>query len=316
MAKKNRTIEMQDTVPTEPVGEAAMSRSEAAYKRLLAEISAVPEEGLAVINLDVPAIVQTALGVLPEVRALEAEIKKLPNLDVAAFEKLEDYAYALLQLQTLYMTASGPPEALAGLVARATEAREVLLANIGAFVVNGHLSPRRPGELDRSLGHRGIAMDVGRLAMMVREAWPKVQGKTSLTLAQIIEFEALRDQIVSALGLKEQGEALVVEVAAQRHRAYTLFVRAYDEVRRAVSFLRWRKGDVDDIIPSLYSVRAARRRPEPEPETAPVAGKPESVTVPVTAGASQSSAAGDGVTHAAPSAPVPIGHPGSDPFGP
>jgi hypothetical protein len=62
---------------------------------------------------------------------------------------------------------------------------------------------------------------------------------------------------------KEQGAALVVEVAAQRHRAYTLFVRAYDEVRRAVSFLRWRKGDADDIIPSIYSVRAARPRPEP-----------------------------------------------------
>jgi hypothetical protein len=288
-----------------------MSRSEAAYKRLRDEITALAEESLVVINLDVPAIVQTALGVLPEVRAFQAEMIQLPSFDVTAFEKLEDYAYALLHLQTLYMAASAPPEALGDLVERAVEAREVLLADIPGFVAHGHLSPRAPNELDRSLGHRGIAMDVGRLARLVIEAWPKLQGKTSLTFEKLVEFEALRDQIVAALGLKEQGQALVVEVTAQRQRAYTLFLRAYDEVRRAISFLRWKQGDVEDITPSLYSGRAGRRRPEPTPG-APATSAPPGV--PATAGGPSTATPATG--GAAQTPPVPIGHPGSDPFGP
>ena len=303
----NETTETQNTSPAVE----AMSRSEAAYERLRAEIAALSQEQVVVINLDVPAIVQTGLGVLPEVRAFEAEVKQLPSFDVSAFEKLEDYAYALLHLHTLYMAASAPPEALGDLVARAIAARELLLADIPGFVAHGHLSLRGPNELDKSLGHRGIAMDVGRLARVVIDAWPKLQGKTSLTFEKLVEFEALRDQIIAALGLKEQGEALEAEVTEQRERAYTLFVRAYDEVRRAISFLRWKQGDVDEITPSLYSGKAGRRRSEPTPST-PVA--PVTSGVPASPGAPSTTPAAAGSAAATP--PIPIGHPGSDPFGP
>jgi hypothetical protein len=307
----NETTETQNTPPV--VGE-GISRSEAAYKRLRAEIDALPEETVAVINLDIPAIVQTGLGVLPEVRKFEDEVKQLPSFDVSAFEKLEDYAYALLHLQTLYMAASAPPEALGDLVARAIAARELLLADIPGFVAHGHLSLRGPNELDKSLGHRGIAMDVGRLARVVIEAWPKLQGKTSLTFEKLVEFEALRDQIVAALGLKEQGEELEVEVTAQRERSYTLFVRAYDEVRRAISFLRWKQGDVDEITPSLYSGKAGRRRTEVPSPTPATPATPATPGAPAATSAPSTAAPATGV--AAQSAPIPVGHPGSDPFGP
>jgi hypothetical protein len=36
-------------------------------------------------------------------------------------------------------------------------------------------------------------------------------------------------------------------------RAYTLLVSAYDEVRRALSFVRRAQDDVDEIAPSLYA---------------------------------------------------------------
>lgn len=68
-------------------------------------------------------------------------------------------------------------------------------------------------------------------------------------------------------------DATVSEAADVRQRAFTLFVRTYDELRRAMSYLRWHEDDVDSIIPSLWSGKAQRKRdaadPGPEPTPAP-----------------------------------------------
>ena len=45
-----------------------------------------------------------------------------------------------------------------------------------------------------------------------------------------------------------------------RQRAFTLLVTAYDEVRRAVTFVRWAEGDADAFAPSLYA-KSRKRRP-------------------------------------------------------
>jgi hypothetical protein len=78
---------------------------------------------------------------------------------------------------------------------------------------------------------------------------------------------------VRAAGQREQGPAVVVETARIRQQAFTLLVKAYDETRRAVSFLRWREGDADTIAPSLYAGRGGRGKPAaPVADTGPVAG--------------------------------------------
>ena len=53
---------------------------------------------------------------------------------------------------------------------------------------------------------------------------------------------------------------MAAEAAEIRQQAFTLFVNNYDQVRRAISFLRWNEGDVDDIIPSLYAGRSTGKR--------------------------------------------------------
>jgi len=45
-----------------------------------------------------------------------------------------------------------------------------------------------------------------------------------------------------------------------RQRAFSLLVTAYDEVRRAVTFVRWAENDVDAFAPSLYA-KSRKRRP-------------------------------------------------------
>ena len=52
-----------------------------------------------------------------------------------------------------------------------------------------------------------------------------------------------------------------------RDRAYTLVVETYDEIRRALNYVRWAEDDADEIAPSLYAGRAHRRAPKEDPET-------------------------------------------------
>jgi len=68
--------------------------------------------------------------------------------------------------------------------------------------------------------------------------------------------------------LRHEVPERATEAADVRRRADTLFVRAYDEVRRIVAYLRWHEGDADSIAPSLYAKRKASRRRRKEPALA------------------------------------------------
>ncbi len=63
-----------------------------------------------------------------------------------------------------------------------------------------------------------------------------------------------------------------------RQRAYTVLSNAYDDVRRAISFLRWKEDDLEDIAPSLFGPRAARKKTDkpvtPAPQPGPVTPAP------------------------------------------
>src|SRR5688572_22808457 len=65
------------------------------FKRVEAELQAIPEQDLIVINLEVLSAVATVLGTLPELRALRERFASLPDFDLVRFDKLRDYALAL-----------------------------------------------------------------------------------------------------------------------------------------------------------------------------------------------------------------------------
>src|SRR6478736_2376428 len=60
-----------------------------AFARVKPELDALKVEEFLQVNLDVTAAVTTILGLLPEVKALrEQMVKRLPDFDIAAFDKL------------------------------------------------------------------------------------------------------------------------------------------------------------------------------------------------------------------------------------
>jgi hypothetical protein len=90
------------------------------------------------------------------------------------------------------------------------------------------------------------------------------------SLRELDQAESLAGQLTSALGAREQGPVIAADVATQRQRNFTLFAQSYDQVRRAISYLRWDNDDVDNIAPSLYGGRVvSRKKPDPQPSPTP-----------------------------------------------
>jgi len=131
-------------------------------------------------------------------------------------------------------------------------------------------------------------------------------------MSELDAAELLGRQLMDAVGAREQAPAVQAQVQAQRQRNFTLFSRSYDQVRRAISYLRWDDDDIDSICPSLYAGRGGGRRKE-VPAPVPSAPLPDPAA-PATGNAAPATAV---PTAAAPSkapAAAGVGLPNGDPF--
>jgi hypothetical protein len=156
------------------------------------------------------------------------------------------------------------------------------------------------------------------LAGVLRDSWSAISTKTAITTDDLDQAELIGDQLVSAVGSREEAPASVAEVSVQRQRNFTLFLNAYDEVRRAITFLRWNENDVERIAPSLYAGRGNSNTRKKTDDTPPTTGQPVAGAAPVAAPTAPSPAVSSAsATHTAltPAAsPVAPGLPGSSPF--
>jgi hypothetical protein len=226
----------------------------------------MPEEELQVVNLDVPRVVTTALGVLPKVRKFEARIRALPEFDNRCFDELEDRTLALLQAHAAFLAAGKPEEPIPELVERALGLRSRVMASLRSLTLHGVI----PRELDSyaapKRGHLGLTEHLGMLVVILREHWAAAEGKSPLSLQDLGELEELQARLLKALGVRRVRAKRVSRATSLRLRAFTLLVQAYSEVRHAICYLRRRDGDADKIIPSLYEKRTPRRKRARQPD--------------------------------------------------
>lgn len=291
-----------------PAAKSAAHDFHVAFDKTAAARAALSVEDLVAINLDVQVALTTVMGTLPRIAAFRDEMVQLPAFDITNVDKLTTYAEALAHAQAAYLAASSPVEPLPALVARATEIRELLLSDASALAKRGMLDGKRLAELKGGPGYLNICSDVGVLVRMLRERWSEIASKTALQPSELDEAEELFQRVTRAYAGRAQQSPIAVAAADDRHRAYTLLMKAYDESRRAVTFLRWHEGDFDKIAPSLF---AGRRRSASSPDTEP----------PVDGATDNGHVAADApAAHAAPSPGTPAppavgnGFPGASPF--
>jgi len=225
-----------------------------AYARLEAEIEAVPEREIREVSTDVPMAVSLALGALPEIESLIAEMgdvfKKPP---IAEIERLRDRAMALLFAHILW--APRATKVIEQELEEARVEREQLLAAADAHVKFGHIDARSVEAIREGSGHLDRANDLIALAALFWANWDAIKNKTMVTEEQLERASTLGTFLVAELGAKVLGLGAAAQRAAlgkRRHKAFTLFIEDYDEIRAAIQYVRRKDGDADAFAPSLY----------------------------------------------------------------
>lgn len=232
-----------------------------AFAQARAEIGALDRAALVAINLDIPRAVAIAVAAIPHIAAQRPHIvEQLPKLDLRSVDKLGTYALAAWYAHLLALPTTTEAE-LAALLKEATPLREALLVAAEALAHKGLLDAKSVADIRAGQGNLDKANDLVALAALFSAAWPRVGQRTAIEQSEVERAAELGPAILVALGAREPLGVDVPdpsEPAEQRKRAFTLFYRAYEECRRAVSYLRWHEGDAESIAPSLHLIRNTR----------------------------------------------------------
>ena len=257
--------------------------ADAAFDRIVAEMKALPDEKVRSVNVDVPTVVSRVLAATFKVVAMRPEIlRDAPSVDLALIDKLQDYAWALQEAHVRYLSVGKPPNDLHALAETAEASRRALRVDSTVLVRRGLVDPARLTYCKGLPGYRNVATELMVFATVLLDAWPQLQGKCCTSEDALHQATAVANALLAYVGLREQSPEARAEAAAVRARAFTLLVDAYDEARRAISFLRWRQGDVEKIAPSLFGGRQRVRKKKEEnviqePTTPTATEPPQSV---------------------------------------
>ncbi len=276
------TLETKETTTTDTIGFTP------ALASIADDLATLRVEDLETVNVDINAAVVTAIGCVPELAPFEDRLARLSPETATALAKLDLYARALSQAHARYLVNEGSQAEIPELSKRLVEVRALLLAEASLLVQRKLVEADKLGQLKGVVGFRNQINDVLQLVEVLRDALARGRVGSMLTTVELDDAEAAAQALMVAMGKREQAPQMHGAAAELRQRAFTLFVRSYDELRRGISWLRWHEGDVEDFIPSLYSGRGRSKRNEeetvltPTPVAPVVAGPVRDVTGPVT----------------------------------
>jgi hypothetical protein len=140
-------------------------------------------------------------------------------------------------------------------------------------------------------GYLDAAGDLIALSGLFAAAWSSIEGKTTVTRDDIDLGASIGTDLVRLLAKRDADPEAAQRASDRKVRAYTRFVTAYEEARRAIAFLRWYEGDLESIAPSLFSQKRPRRAstaPSASPQTAPESPAVPAPTAPTVPAASPS----------------------------
>lgn len=293
--------------PEEFVTEVAGADAEQSFQKFKPRALALKESELIVVNVDMPNALLTAIAAIPKIAPYFEVVRSLPVYDFQHFLDFRELTLALHAAQAKHTHAKGPTNDLPARLVDATKRRDLLLADCAALIARGILSKESTANYKGLTGYKNVAFDLTGLIELVSETWPQIEGKTFLTKQDLDEHRAFALSFVQAVAYKDQFKVKIAEMGDIRQRFYTLFYHSYDQVRRAMLFLRWNEEDADAIIPSLFAGRGGN--PSKAAETDDTAGDG---TAPEASPATATVPTAQTVDPAA--AKVPAGHPASAPF--
>lgn len=223
------------------------------FEAMKEEVAALPPHELLRVAFDAQTVVMTILGCRPNIEPYREAMLELPRRAAQAFDDLPRYCGALLHTHSVHGITLDPEEPIAEWVAALKKHHEALRATAEILGRRNLLNGAPRPEVARRASHADLIHHTLALTFLLEKSWDQIEGKTPYTKDSLasIERDALR--LMRAVGARKQRISVRVATADTRRRVYTLTVRAYEEVRRAISYIRWFEGDADEIAAPLKS---------------------------------------------------------------
>jgi hypothetical protein len=270
-----------------------------AFARMRSKIESIPQAEVLHVNVDVTYAAGVGVWAAGRVAQLRGDMEQLSAfVDLAAIDELPDRAHALSYTHGDYLFAVAPQAPVAEQHDESQKLISLLLLSASALSAQGLLPNERVELVRTPTGYRNASEHLTALTKLFKDYWPTIESKTGVTMAQLDRGAVLAVQLLQGSIERIHAPLNPTDATLARQRAYTLFFRAYDEARRAVTFLRWRDKDVERFVPPLV-LRAARGRK----------GEDDVEVVPAVPAAPSSPDA-----EAAIAASAPAGHRGGSPF--
>lgn len=230
------------------------------YDATVPEMKSLPQDQVKQINLPIVSTIATVLGVLPKLQPYRDQVAGLSGYDIKQFDDLERYVGTMSQAEAYHTIASQPPSDLAQAQQEGAELRDVLFTDAQVLVRRGLIAGVTLNSLKGAVGYKNLAADLQSLSTLFFSNWDKISSTTSVKQDEILKAQQLSYHLYRGAGQREQSPEDIAETADIRARAFTLLTNAYDNIRRAIIFLRWHEGDADLIAPSLFAGRSNGRR--------------------------------------------------------
>ena len=172
----------------------------------------------------------------------------------------EDYAITLNATHAEFLAANGVTALLPELVTEAHVLRATLRAEARAWVARGYLAPQQLAALSKKRGYLNLVNDLGILVSLFTDPARRAPPARDLAAAEMARARELIVQILSRVNQRHQPSPKLRNAASLRARAFTLLLRAYDDMRRAVCYLEWATGNAERIAPSLRGAAGKPRK--------------------------------------------------------
>jgi hypothetical protein len=230
-----------------------------AAERIKDEIAAVDASQLAPMNTDVPIAASTVLGHMERINEYRDEIVAMKGFEARNIDGLSDYAKAAWLLYVGNQPPSSSKEE-ANLAAEVARLRAKFLVWATALAADGVFDAAAVARIRDGSGYRDAAGDLVALVLMFRERAEEVKNKTGITAEDLARGAQLGAAAFAMLSRRDNPVAPPqADGALRARRAWTLLDRAYGQVRRALDYLRYEKGDADLIAPNLRRNRSGSK---------------------------------------------------------
>jgi hypothetical protein len=240
------------------MGQLSQSATAVAFEQAKADIDAVIAGGQFIqVNRDAGKATRVMLTGYGNVERFLADIRALPHLRVGAINTLERNVNAFLHADALVGLWRDTPEFDEVLLERVRAARRVLVASFELLQARGVMD-KDAVKLSPASTPLDQLKDVRMLGLAFLARWDQVGALIGNDRKSIEDALTAADQLTAALAAKDEIEEGSRTAAVMRNAAWTLAVQSWQELERAVEYLRYHEKDFRKFLPSPFVVPPKR----------------------------------------------------------